>query len=112
MHHFVNNNGGFIKLIIFIIIGLLVISYLGVDLRSTVESQKSKDNFSYVWGYTKAFWNNYLDKPASWLWQNIIIDIVWNKVVKPGIESVKNDKFLDLKSNGQGQSENTLPPNQ
>ncbi|MEI6420143.1 MAG: hypothetical protein WCO30_00785 [bacterium] len=100
---------GFVKMVILLIIGLLVLSYLGIDLRSTVESQQNKENFSYVWGYTHAFWDKYLAGPADWIWQNIIIDIVWEKGILVGLNLIKSDRFLDMNAVGQPQVNNMVP---
>jgi hypothetical protein len=100
---------GFVKMIIILVIALLVLSYLGFDLKSTVESQTTKSNFGYVWGYTKAFWDKYLQTPAEWLWQNIIIDIVW-RAFNEGLQLLKKDQFLDMNAVGQSQATKTAAP--
>jgi uncharacterized membrane protein len=100
---------GFVKMVILLIIALLVLSYLGIDLKSTVESQQNKQNFSYVWGYTSAFWDKYCAGPAAWIWQNIIIDIVWEKGILVGLHLIKTDQFLNMNAVGQPQANDLIP---
>lgn len=104
-----NMNGGFIKWIIIIIIAILILSYMGYDLRSIVESQQNKDNFSYVWGYVHAFWDRYCAAPFNWIWENIIVKIVWEKGIQKGVDLVQKDKYFDMNANGQNQVNNMLP---
>ncbi|MFZ2038786.1 MAG: hypothetical protein WAV11_02520 [Minisyncoccia bacterium] len=104
-----NNDGGFIKWIIIIIIAILILSYLGYDLKAMVESQQNKDNFSYVWGYVHAFWDKYCAAPFNWVWENIIVKIVWEKGIEKGVDLIQKDKFLDMNANGQNQVNSILP---
>lgn len=85
-------NAGLIKTIIIIIIAIAVISYLGFDLKKVFESDQSKDNFSYVWNAVKYVWNNFLAGPVVWIWQNIVIDIVWEMLLQPALEALKMAK--------------------
>jgi hypothetical protein len=96
-------------MIIIIIIAILVLSYLGYDLRSIVESQQNKTNFSYVWGYVDAFWTKYCATPFNWVWDNIIVKIVWEKGIQKGVDLIQKDKFFDMNANGQTQIKNILP---
>ena len=100
---------GFVKIVILLVIGILVLSYLGVDLKSTVESQQNQNNFSYVWGYIHAFWDKYCAAPAAWIWQNIIIDIVWDKGIIAGLHLIKRDQFTNMNAAGQPQAEHLVP---
>ncbi|MEI7480447.1 MAG: hypothetical protein WCJ59_02355 [bacterium] len=92
----INPQSGIIKWIIIFVIALLILSYLGFDLKSTVESQTTQSNFGYVWGYTHAFWDKYLVGPASWIWNNIVIDIVWDKLFLPGLNLIKRDQLVNI----------------
>jgi len=104
-----NTNGGFIKWVIILIIAILILSYMGYDLKGIVESQQNKDNFSFVWGYVHAFWDKYCAGPFNWIWDNIIVKIVWEKGVQKGVDLIQKDKYFDMKANGQTQVNNMLP---
>ncbi len=81
---------GFIKYIIIIGAVILVLSYFGFNLRSIVESDTSKGNFSYVWNGVVQIWNTYLAQPAHWLWKEIIVDIIWELIFKPSLEVLRS----------------------
>ncbi|MEK7478084.1 MAG: hypothetical protein AAB645_01815 [Patescibacteria group bacterium] len=89
------NNRGFIKLILLIIVVILVLSYFGISLRKIVESNTSKDNFSFVWDmagkgwiWLVNVWNNYLATSARWFWNEMILKYVWSPL------SSYLDKFI------------------
>jgi hypothetical protein len=105
----INPQGGFVKLIIILVIAILVLSYLGFDLKSIVESQQNQKNFGYVGAYISAFWTKYMKGPATWIWDNIMVKIVWEKCILVGVHLLQNDKFLDSNSNGQTQTGNMTP---
>lgn len=71
---------GFIKTIILIVIALIVLGYFGYNLRDIISSPVVRDNLSYAWDLAIKLWNNFLAAPALWIWNNIIIDLVWNNL--------------------------------
>lgn len=46
-----------VRLIIWVIIGLLALSFFGVSLRALVESPTSQENFSYLWNLLQQGWD-------------------------------------------------------
>ncbi len=68
---------GFIKMVLVIVIALLVVSYFGINIRALVDSPTTKENFSYVASTTVSVWNNYLKAPATFIWDKVIIDMIW-----------------------------------
>lgn len=46
-----------IRFIILIAIGVLVLSYLGISIRSIVESPYGQENFSYLWTLISNGWD-------------------------------------------------------
>jgi hypothetical protein len=89
---------GFIKLLIIIFIGIIVISYFGFDIRSIVESPQSQSNLGYVWGFLTNIWTTYLMQPVTYFWNNIFIDLLWNSFVA-NMEKIKNGEATDLELN-------------
>lgn len=77
---------GFIKYIIIIVIAIIILSYFGFNLRGIVESDTSKGNFSYVWNGVVHIWKTYLAGPVLYVWNNVVVDIVWNMILKPSLD--------------------------
>jgi hypothetical protein len=80
-------NRGVVKLIIIIVVALLVLSYFGYNLRSIVNDDNTKDNFSFVKEIIVNTWNNYLKRPATYIW-GVFIDLIW----EPAIDNLKKMK--------------------
>ncbi len=69
-----------IKYIILGLIALIVLSFFGYDLKAIIEApltqsnlQYAGDGVSYVWDYVKG--------PITYVYNNIIIGILWNAFV-------------------------------
>jgi hypothetical protein len=69
-------NSGFIKAIIVIIIGIIILSLLNVNLRSVFNNKLVRDNFNFVWTNLKTLWGNYLRNPALYAY-NVFYDYIW-----------------------------------
>ena len=67
-----------IKLIIFIIVVIFVLSYFNISLRAIVDGNVFRENFAFVWNSIKSGWNRYLLGPADYLWNDIFIDLIWD----------------------------------
>lgn len=80
---------GFIRALVIIIIAILIISYFGINLRALVTSPTTKDNFSYVATSTVSVWNNYLKVPATYVWNEVFLNLLW----KPALDNLKNVKW-------------------
>lgn len=76
-----------IKTIIYIIIGVVILSYLGVDIKRAVESPTTKENFSYVTQAGIYVWDHVLEKPATYIWNEVVVDLIWDNL----IEKLKNN---------------------
>ncbi|MFH1979376.1 MAG: hypothetical protein ABII97_03270 [Patescibacteria group bacterium] len=70
------HNRGLVKLIILIIIGTIVLGYFGINIRSVIESDIVQDNLGYLWNGTKTIWQDYLSKPADFVW-GIFYNYIW-----------------------------------
>ncbi len=82
MFNYKNKNKGLIKWIFLIIIAIIILSYLGFDLRSIVEADETQNNLNYVWGGVVMVWDNYLANPVLYFWQNIFLDLIWSAFVE------------------------------
>jgi hypothetical protein len=77
-----NNIGlSILGLVVVLAIGLLVLSYFKISVRSVVESPTGQDNIGYVKGTSQSVWQRYLAKPAHYLWQDVWIDIFWKSFI-------------------------------
>ena len=63
--------GGFIKLILLIVIALVVLGFFGYNLRDIINSPTVHDNLVYVWDLIVKFWNMFLATPFHWIWDKI-----------------------------------------
>jgi hypothetical protein len=76
-----NRKRGFVKLLVSLIIALIVLSYFGFDLRSTMEAPKTQENLRYFWGMLQNLYFNYLVKSLVYIWDKVIIETIWNNLV-------------------------------
>ncbi len=72
-----NQEGGFIKLIIIVVIALIILGYFGFDLKKAIEAPETQSNLTYVQQIVSNVWHNYLEKPAKYLW-NVFIKSIWS----------------------------------
>jgi hypothetical protein len=70
--------GGFIQLIIVLIIVLIVLGYFGFNVQQIIQSPSVSSNLNYVWGLAVGLWNNYLIVPVTFVWNKIIVGMFWN----------------------------------
>ncbi len=68
-------------MIILIVIALIVLGALGFNLKDIVSSEKVQANLNYVWGLVVLVWNNYLAFPFIWIWNNIVVGIIWHLIL-------------------------------
>ncbi|MBU4479853.1 hypothetical protein KKG48_00205 [Patescibacteria group bacterium] len=83
-----NNQSGFIKWILIIIIAIIILSYFNFDLRAIVESPETQGNLGYAWGLVVIVWDDYLAGPILYLWNDIFIDLLWDSFVD-NLERIK-----------------------
>jgi|SRR3989344_3976687 len=70
--------GGFIQLIIILIIVLIVLGYFGFNIQQIIQSPSVSGNLNYVWGLAVNLWSNYLIVPVTFVWNKIIVGMFWN----------------------------------
>lgn len=94
-----NPQQGIVKTIILIVIALLFLSYLGFDLRRAAEDPKTRSNFSYAIGFATTTWNTYLARPASYLWNDVFIDLIWTTAID-NLENIRDGKSTSIEHEG------------
>ncbi|MEI7513476.1 MAG: hypothetical protein WCJ74_02550 [bacterium] len=83
---------GFIGIIVLVVIAILLLSYLGFDLKKIFTAPAVKNNFSYVWGFISNIWMNYLSVPFTFLWGEAVkpvLELAW-KTFMLGIDAIKS----------------------
>jgi len=70
-----------IKWIIIGIIGLIILGYLGFDIRKAVESPTTQSNLEYIGKAVKFVWTKYLSGPIKYLWNEVFLKLIWNKAM-------------------------------
>lgn len=73
--------GGFIKIVILIIIAIAVLSWYGVDLKKFFTSPQAQKNFGYIWNFIQDVWSTYLSGPAHKLW-GIWLQYAWGPILE------------------------------
>lgn len=86
-----------IKWIIVLVIGLIILGYLGFDIRKAVEAPATQSNFEYVKNVSVYVWDKYLAKPAKYLWNDIFIDLIWNVAVD-NLTKIKNGQPTNIQT--------------
>ncbi len=80
-----------IKWIIIIVLGLIFLGYIGFDVRKAVEAPTTQSNLTYVKNIAVYVWNKYLEKPATYLWKEIFIKLIWTPSIKILTDKVQNN---------------------
>ena len=77
-----------IGLILLALLIIIILGYFNVRLRDVAENPNVKDNLEYVEEGSTGFWNQYLKRPATYLWQDIWIELFW----RPFVDNMKRIK--------------------
>jgi len=81
------------------VILILVLSYFHVSIKSVVESPTGQDNVNYVGGGAKSLWTTYLAEPASYLWNDVWVNIFWKSFIS-NMERIRDGQPTDLQKAG------------
>ncbi len=80
-----NGMPGFITIrnLVIVIIILVILGLTGVNVEEDVVGNETvQENTSYVWNGVQYVWNTYLAGPAQWIWQEVIVNILWHTFVE------------------------------
>jgi hypothetical protein len=95
MKNFDKNRGiSILGILIVAVIVILALSYYHISIKSVVESPTGQDNINYVSGTTESFWNTYLEKPASYLWNDVWVNIFWKSFIN-NMERIRDGQATD-----------------
>lgn len=93
-------------MILVVVVSLLVLSYFGFNLRELSNKPETQDNFSFVASTTVTFWNSYLKDPASYLWNDVFMDLIW----EPAIDNLTKMKNGEPTVFEEAAAKRQLPP--
>jgi len=77
---------------------ILVLSYFKISIKSVVESPTGQENINYVGGGTVNLWDTYLKGPASYLWNDVFVDIFWKSFIN-NMERIRDGQPTDYQVN-------------
>lgn len=80
---------------VFGIIIILILSYFSISIKSIVESPTGQENINYVRGETKSLWVTYLAEPASYLWNDVWLNIFWKSFIS-NMERIRDGEPTDF----------------
>ncbi len=84
-----------IKWIVITILGLIVLGYLGIDIRKAVHSEATQSNLSYAKEVVIYSWNNYLKEPVKFLWNEVFIKYIYDPLMNIINKKVKGTSAKD-----------------
>jgi glycosylphosphatidylinositol transamidase (GPIT) subunit GPI8 len=64
-------NGGFIQLIIIIILSVVILSLLGVSISSLINNKTLRENFDLLMKGVRWLWDNYLFAQVRVMWNSV-----------------------------------------
>ncbi|MFA6404556.1 MAG: hypothetical protein WCW03_00930 [Candidatus Paceibacterota bacterium] len=70
--------GGLLRTVIFIVAILIILGYFGFNLRNIVASPVVHDNLIYAKELVVVGWNDYLKRPATYLWDKFFLPYIWD----------------------------------
>lgn len=97
-----------IKWIVICLIGLIILGYLGFDIRKAVEAPASQSNIEYVKNIAEYVWNTYCAGPVKYLW-NSFVKLIWNTAINNLTNSFKGseqDNLMNATSSAQSAIQN------
>jgi len=91
------NRGGIsiIGVLFFGVLIVLLLSYLGISIKSVVESPEGQENINYIAGGVRNLWYDYLKEPAEYVWNDVIIGIVWENLLS-AVGNLRNMNSTNL----------------
>ena len=95
-----------IRFLVVAILLLVILGLLGVSVQhDVVENPGVQENTSYVESGVVTFWNQYLANPASYLWNDIFVNILWTTFVA-NMDRLRNGEAPVY---FQGQTQGVIP---
>jgi hypothetical protein len=93
-----------IKWIVIALLGLIILGYLGFDIRKAVEAPTTQSNLEYAKNVVVYVWDKYLEKPAKYLW-NFFVTYIWSTAID-NLQKIKDGEEVNYQK-----LESPLPQN-
>lgn len=71
-----SKNRGFLKLLVIVIIGILILAYFRVDVRGFIDSSRGQEMISYVKDTSLFLWERFLRTPVLYLYNDVFLDVI------------------------------------
>ncbi len=82
-------------LLVLTFVVILVLSYFHISIKAVVESPTGQENVNYVGGGAKDLWTTYLAAPASYLWNDVWVNIFWKSFIS-NMERIRDGQPTDF----------------
>ena len=84
---------GLIRTLLLIVIGIVVISVLGFDIRAAVEDPQTQANFTYLGELAEGIWETYFAELWDQVWEVIepTVDFLWSNFKDFDMENSVSD---------------------
>ena len=76
-----------------------MLSYFHISIKAVVESPTGQENINYVGGGAKSLWTTYLAEPASYLWNDVWVNIFWKGFIS-NMERIRDGQPTDFDKAG------------
>lgn len=80
-----------IKWIVISLIGLIILGYLGFDVRKAIDAPVTQTNLQYAKEIVVNVWNKYLKNLTTYLWKEVFIKYIWEPAFNILKEKVGKD---------------------
>jgi hypothetical protein len=67
-----NNNKGFIKIILLIIVVLIILGFFGFNVVNILNTPTVQANLNWFWGIIVAIWN-FVSYPFIYIWNKFVV---------------------------------------
>ncbi len=69
--------GGFIKMIVILILVIATLAYFNIDISKIIESKPVQA----IWSFTQTVWTNFVAPAGEYIWNTILRDFIFENVV-------------------------------
>lgn len=84
-----NRQGGFLRMIVIVIVTILILVYWGEDIKKFLETDQAKQIAKKIIVIVRDIWVGYIKVPLALIWDKVVVDIIWNMILKPLIDQTK-----------------------
>lgn len=75
-----------IKWIFISVLAIIILGYMGIDIKQAIHSPQTQSNLSYIKEVSVFVWGKYLKAPVVFIWNEVVIKFI----IDPLISIFKN----------------------